>query len=352
MVVRTQPTLSPGMLARIAEATALSPSSFCKRYKSSYETSSSSSSPTLPMRKRYIVTSQLILDTKSEGDELGEEDTNEDEEDESLDADDKRESQGLDDEGHGLGDEDHGLDDEVPVVETAASEPLGLGYGALRRHELAVGEDQVPSTFEVGQSSRSVPEQQGAERVSAFRQPTLDTWVDLEDGRVYSNIPAYVPLFAPVQTSPSPEWSLGSLPVSPSSPVVPSPIALPVATSTATISIDEDQFIEVGADVRELYTRLGAVRDEIFSQRYRFRSLKREQERATMTFGALWRPVLALEAWAGHVDTRLVDMSRATYDDHRLIHNMLVQQAAMQHELQEMRGRVTALEQERSRKEQ
>nr|GEW90056.1 putative reverse transcriptase domain-containing protein [Tanacetum cinerariifolium] len=58
------------------------------------------------------------------------------------------------------------------------------------------------------------------------------------------------------------------------------------------------------------------------------------------------RPVLALEAWAGHVDTRLENMSRARYANHTLIHDMLVQQAAMQRELQEMRGRVTALEQE------
>ncbi|GKD69303.1 hypothetical protein Tco_1323393, partial [Tanacetum coccineum] len=34
-------------------------------------------------------------------------------------------------------------------------------------------------------------------------------------------------------------------------------------------------------DLRELYTRLGAVRDEIFSQRYRFRSLERDHKRAT-----------------------------------------------------------------------
>ncbi|GKG62009.1 hypothetical protein Tco_0623726, partial [Tanacetum coccineum] len=52
-------------------------------------------------------------------------------------------------------------------------------------------------------------------------------------------------------------------------------------------------------DLRELYTRSGAVRDEIFSQMYRFRSLERDQERATVTFSAIRRPVLALEAWAG-----------------------------------------------------
>ncbi|GJU99298.1 hypothetical protein Tco_1328569 [Tanacetum coccineum] len=79
---------------------------------------------------------------------------------------------------------------------------------------------------------------------------------------------------------------------------------------------------DIDKDVRELYTRSGA------------------------------RPMLALEAWAGHVDTRMADMSRARYDDHRLIHDMLVQQAAMQRELQEMRGRVTALEHKRDRREQ
>nr|GEV76052.1 hypothetical protein [Tanacetum cinerariifolium] len=292
------------------EVMALSDSAFCKRYRSSHETPSPSSSSTLPIRKRYRGTSKLILDTDSEGDELGDEDH-------GLDDD----SQGLEDEGLGLKDGEavpEGQQQAVLVVRTTVSEPLGLGYGALRRHELAVGEDQEPSTFEVGQSFRSVPEHQGAKRVSAFRQPTFDTWVDPEDGRVYTEISAYVPLAAPVQTPSSPEWSLGSLPVSPPSLVVPSPIASPLATPKATISVDKDQFIKVGAqlehhgiilhdhtqrldalpptlvadidrDVRELYTRPGAVIDEIFSQ----------------------RPVLALEAWAGHVDTRLEDMSRA-----------------------------------------
>nr|GFA62711.1 hypothetical protein [Tanacetum cinerariifolium] len=53
MAVRTQPTLSPSMSARIMEAVALPSSSFRKRYRSSYETPSPSSSPTLPIRKRY-----------------------------------------------------------------------------------------------------------------------------------------------------------------------------------------------------------------------------------------------------------------------------------------------------------
>ncbi|GJU88678.1 hypothetical protein Tco_1301101 [Tanacetum coccineum] len=50
MAVRTQLTLSLGMSTRIAEAAALHPSSFRKRYRSSYEMPSPSSSPTLPTR--------------------------------------------------------------------------------------------------------------------------------------------------------------------------------------------------------------------------------------------------------------------------------------------------------------
>ncbi|GKC77251.1 hypothetical protein Tco_1128025 [Tanacetum coccineum] len=250
ITVRAQPAMSLGHSARVAEAMALSDSAF--------------------------------------RDELGDEDTNEDGEDESLDADDKRERSddedyGLDDEGRGLEGERLSLEEEeedavpegqqqaVPVVSIIASEPLGLGYEALRRRELAVGEDQ----------------------------PTLTTWVDPKDDRVYIDILIYPPV-SRVQTPPSPEWSFGSLPISPSSPVVPSPIASLVATPTATISVDDN----IDRDVKELYTRSVVVRDEIFSQRYRFRSLEHEQERTTMTFGALWRPVLALEAWAGQTDAQ------------------------------------------------
>ncbi|GJW86615.1 hypothetical protein Tco_0161955 [Tanacetum coccineum] len=213
--------------------------------------------------KRYRGTPELILDTDSEGDELGEVDTKEDEEDESD------ESQGLEDAGFGLEEEE--ADQAVLVVETALSKSLRLGYGALRRHELAVEEDQVPSTFEI-------PE------MTEFTMTLL----------------LMSPQFAPcLGYPPSPEWSLSSLLVSPSSTVVTSPTSSPVATPTATISVNIDR------DVRELYTRSGVVRDEIFSQRYRFRSLECEQERTAVTFGALWRPVLALEAWAGNVDTRV-----------------------------------------------
>ncbi|GKA69935.1 hypothetical protein Tco_0775999 [Tanacetum coccineum] len=265
MTVRAQLVISPGHSARVTEAMALSDSAFRKRYRSSYETPSPS--PTLLVRKRYRGMSEPILDTNSKEDEIGEEDTDEDGEDESLDADDERERSDSKDhslKGEGLGlkeDEEaipEGQQQAVLVVETAASEPLGLGYGVLRRQELAVEGDQVLSTFEIRQSSRSMPEQHG--------------------------------------TPPSPEWSSGSLPISPSSPIASSPIASPVATSTATISdhtqcldaMPPNLFADIDRDVKDLYTRSRAVRYEIFSQRYRLRSLEREQERAASTFGALW----------------------------------------------------------------
>ncbi|GJZ57987.1 hypothetical protein Tco_0613481, partial [Tanacetum coccineum] len=109
-----------------------------------------------------------------------------------------RERESSEDEGPGLeGRKEEvvpeGQQQAVSAVDTIMSEPLGLSYGALRRCKLAVGEDQVPNTFEVGQSFRSMPEQQGSERVFALRQPTLTTWVDPTDGTVYIDIPVYVP---------------------------------------------------------------------------------------------------------------------------------------------------------------
>ncbi|GKF02618.1 hypothetical protein Tco_0029541, partial [Tanacetum coccineum] len=106
------------------------------------------------------------------GDELGDEDTDKDGEDESSAADDERES-----------------------------------FGCGDSHERAF------RTWLWGVETSRVSSRGG---------------LDPEDGEVYIDIPVYVPPAAPVQTLPSPEWSSGSLPISPSSPVAPLPIASPV----------------------------------------------------------------------------------------------------------------------------
>ncbi|GJY71971.1 hypothetical protein Tco_0475674 [Tanacetum coccineum] len=193
MVVRVPHTMSPGLSASIAEAVAMADLAF------------------------------LEDDEEEEDDDDEEEEEEEDEEiEKSLDSDSK--SEDTEDEGLTIEDEDPATGDEgldagdegpgirvkslglggdtaipegqqraAPVVETAMGEPLGLGYGALRRQEITLGEGRMPSVFEVGQSSRFVPEPKRPERVSALRQPTLATWIDLEDDRVYIDVLAYPP---------------------------------------------------------------------------------------------------------------------------------------------------------------
>ncbi|GKE72171.1 hypothetical protein Tco_1534212, partial [Tanacetum coccineum] len=281
MAVRTQPTLSLGISARVTEAMTLSPSSF---------------------RKRYRGTSELIEDTEVEGTES------------------KTESEELEDEGPGSD------------REKAASKD---------QQQQALTEGSVPSTFEEGQSSRSVPDQQIAYETPTPRLPVRTTWVDPEDDIVYIDIEFdEPPVRASVQTPASPEWSSGSLPVSPASLTIPTPVASPVPTT----SVGEGDFLEIeaqlelhgsrlhdytecldafpptlfkgyGRDFTELFARLVAVREEIHSQRFKLRSLEQGNEQATITFGALWRPVLAIEAWAGQTDAQRAALWQARYKD-------------------------------------
>ncbi|GJY61874.1 hypothetical protein Tco_0462531 [Tanacetum coccineum] len=217
MAMRTQPTLSLGFSARVTEAMTLSPLSFRKRYKSSYETPYSSASPASS--------------------------------DPSF------------------------IKEVVPIEDTTADEPLGLGYRAAICHALELAEGPVPGTF--------------------------------KDGTLYIDIKFNAPpVRAPVQTLASPEWSSSSLPVSPASLTVPSPVASLVTTPATTIVVDEEEFLEVGAqlelhgsilhdhthrldalpptifegygrDFIRLFTRSEAVRDEIHSQCFRLGSLER-----------------------------------------------------------------------------
>ncbi|GKG61844.1 hypothetical protein Tco_0623561, partial [Tanacetum coccineum] len=80
-----------------------------------------------------------------------------------------------------------------------------LGYGVARRRVLELAEGP-PSTFEVGQSSRNVPDRQTTDEITTPRLPVRTTWEDLVDGTVYTDIECIMPpVHAPVQTLASPE---------------------------------------------------------------------------------------------------------------------------------------------------
>ncbi|GJW54023.1 hypothetical protein Tco_0098108 [Tanacetum coccineum] len=346
MAVCVPHAMSSGLSTGMAEVAGMSKFAFCKRFQSSYESSPSMSPPDLPSRKRYHGTSELVED-KEDDDEEDEEieesmDSNsvsEDAEDEGPTVEDEDpaagdeglttgvKGPGIDDEGYGLYDESRDIDDggrsvesdglgleeeeeAVPggqqqaasVIGTTVSAPLGLGYGALRRRELALEEGDVYSTFEVGQGSRSALESERPERVSAFRQPTLTTRIDPEDGMIYIDIPDYPPPAPPIQTPPLPEWTSGSLPISPSHSDISSPISSHMVPLTIPLTVPSLIATPAAVETEGFLIELGAQVEmhggEIFSQRYQFRSLEYEQERVAVTFRAIWRLVLALEAWA------------------------------------------------------
>ncbi|GKE57344.1 hypothetical protein Tco_1496529, partial [Tanacetum coccineum] len=214
MDVRVPPAMSPSLSASIAEVANISDLAFCKRFRPSYESSPSSSPPDLPSRKRYR-------------------------EDEGPTAEDEDPVAGDDgiaagDEGSGMRVESHGLggDEAVPEGQQRATPVV----------ETAVG----------SQGSGFVPEPKRPERVSALRQPTLTTWIDPEDDRVYIDDPAYPPPAPPVQTPPSPEWSSGSLPVSPAPSIVSSPISSPMIPLTVSSPVASPATAETNGFLTEL----------------------------------------------------------------------------------------------------
>ncbi|GJW79385.1 hypothetical protein Tco_0141067 [Tanacetum coccineum] len=335
MAVRVPLAMSPGLSASMAAVEAMSKSAFCKRFRSSYKSSPSLSPPDLPSKKRYRGMCELVEDDDEE-----EDDDKEDEEiEESLDSDNVSKEakdegptakdedpaagdEGLaaGDEGRGMGVESHGLDDESCSLDDESHGLDDKGH-SIESDRLGLGEEEeaVPKR----QGSGSVPEPERPERVSASRQPTLTTWIDLEDGMVYIDVPAYPPPASPVQTPPLPEWSSGSLPISTAPSIVPLPVSSPMILLTGglicdhTIRLEEllpALFERYDRDIRELFTRSGVIRDEIFSQRYQFRSLEHEQERVAVTFGAIWRPILVLESWAGQTDTQRASLWHAISD--------------------------------------
>ncbi|GKC84353.1 hypothetical protein Tco_1140070, partial [Tanacetum coccineum] len=136
--------------------------------------------------------------------------------------------------------------------------------------------------------------------------PTRPIWVNPEDDTIYLDIEFDPPSLALVQNLTSLEWYFGSLPVSPTSLTIPSPIP------SQRLDAFPPTLIEgFGQDITELLDRSGAGRYEVHSQHFKLMNLEQGQERATITFGALWQPVLALDAWARQSDAQRAYMWHA-----------------------------------------
>ncbi|GJV26873.1 hypothetical protein Tco_1383321, partial [Tanacetum coccineum] len=307
MAVRVPSAMSPGLSASMAEVAAMFDSAFCKSFRSSGDEEGDNKEEDEEM-KESLDSDSVSEDAEGEGPTVEDEDPTAGDED--LVAGDK--GPGIRLESLSLGGDEvipEGQPQAAPVVETAIDKPLGLGYGALRRREIALGEGRIPSVFEVGQSSRSVPDSERPEIVLALREPTLTTWMDPEDGIVYIDVPAYPPPAPPAQT---PHHSSGPSPTMAETEGFLTELGAQVEMQGGlihdhTVRLEELSpalFERYDRDIGELFTRSGAVRDKIFSQRYRFRSLEHEHERVAVTFGAIWRPVLALESWAGQTDAQ------------------------------------------------
>nr|GEW52153.1 hypothetical protein [Tanacetum cinerariifolium] len=253
MAMRVPPVMSSSLSASMAKVATMFESAFRKRFRSSYESSPSLSLPDLPLRKCYQATSELVEDSKEDDDEEDEEiedsldsdSVSEDAEDEGPIAEDKdptARDEGLAAgvEGLGTDDERHEEEEDVPrgqqqaalAVRTAVSAPLGLGYEALRRQDLALDEDHVCTT-------------PTTTKIQGFLTE-LGAQVEMQGGLIHDH----------------------------------------------TVRLEEQSpalFERYDRDIGELFTRSGAVRDDIFSQRCRFMSLEHEheRERTVVTFGAL-----------------------------------------------------------------
>nr|GEY42457.1 hypothetical protein [Tanacetum cinerariifolium] len=274
---RISPTLSPGILARVKEEMTLSPSSF---------------------RKRYRGTSEPILDTETEGDESDDE--------------------GPDSESEDSKDED---------------EHVGLGYGVARCRALELTEGITHSTYEVGQSSRSVLVQQIVDETTTPRLPVCTTWEDPMDDTVYTDIECNMPpVRAPVQTPASPDWSYSSLPISTASLTVPSLVATP----TSVKPLCKGFLAELGAKIELhegiLHERLEALLPTLF-------------EGYSRDFTELFARSVA----TGQTDALKGAQWQARYEDQREIHALRMQHAADQREIQELRDRIAVLEQRMDR---
>nr|GEX61083.1 hypothetical protein [Tanacetum cinerariifolium] len=209
--MRVPPAMSPGFSTGIIEVVAMSDSTFRKRFRSSYD---SSPSLTFLVQKRYRGTSELILGIDSEeiDESLDSDSESKDAEDEGPTAEDEDPAAG--DEGLAAGVEDTGVDDESYDLD---DESYGLDDESHGEDDESRGLDNEGRGIE-------------SDGLSLGEEDTLGS--------------------LPNSPSLSVEPSLVSSPII--SLTLPSPIASTMATLRATIPVDEDQFIEVGAQL-ELY---------------------------------------------------------------------------------------------------
>ncbi|GJT79583.1 hypothetical protein Tco_1053925 [Tanacetum coccineum] len=261
MAMCTPPAMSSGLSTSMAEVAAMFESALCKRFWSSYESSPYVSPPDLPSRKHYQGTSELVEDSEEDDDE-------EDEAiEESMDPDSV--SEDAKDEGPTIEDEDPTTKDEDPAVEheglTAGVKGPGMddeGYGL---------DDESHGIDDEGHSVES--DGRGLEKREAI---TEGSGLAPEFGR-----PERVSVFRN--------------------------LTLPMDKNPRRTLRTKGFLTELGAQVE---MQGGLIHDhaEIFSQRYRFRSVEYERERVARKFGAIWRPVLTLEAWAGQTDIARVQL--------------------------------------------
>nr|GEW48990.1 hypothetical protein [Tanacetum cinerariifolium] len=226
MVVRVSPAMSLGLSTSMAEVAAMSESAFRKRFRSSYESLPSSSPPDLPLRKHYRDMSELV------------EDDDEDEEiEESLDS--ESVSEDAEDEGPTTEDEDPTTGDDG-----LAARDEGPGRGV----ESYSSDDEIRGLDDEGHSVES-------------------------DG---------------LGLGEEDEATNGSLSISPSPSIVPSPISSPmisltVPSSVATPTTDETEgfLTELGAQVemQEGLIRNHVVRLEELSPALFKRSNRKEIDR-------------------------------------------------------------------------
>ncbi|GJW96970.1 hypothetical protein Tco_0178778 [Tanacetum coccineum] len=115
-----------------------------------------------------------------------------------------------------------------------------------------------------------------------------------EDGMIYIDIHDYPPPAPPLQHTFT-QYTSSLLPISPSHSDVPSSISSPMIPLTVPSPVATPTAVET----KGFLTELGAQ-----FKIYQFRSLEYQQEWVAVTFKVIWRPVLALEAWAGQTDAQ------------------------------------------------